>query len=255
MKLLSAAIGVLGIASTVYADGAVGRSSSYAESKFASPERVQAANGHYARAQKLLLEAIKEFDAGKKIARPDLVVNPEQWRGTVTSKADELTKIISPQSRETLGGNRYRENPALINESYLKKKATPPPVKKVVATAVRTETTARARLEEKRVEQKSTPQTSVAVNDSPPSATAKVEPVTVPLVAVEPPAAMPKAVDPVLETAVDEEMKRSLKQEPQKADSSAGYGGEGTDMVDDDEIRARLKKLSEEIAQEEQGIE
>src|SRR5262245_14377507 len=44
---------------------------------YAGDERSAAAMGHYARAKTMLVEALAEFERGRSIARPDLLIDPE----------------------------------------------------------------------------------------------------------------------------------------------------------------------------------
>jgi hypothetical protein len=279
--------------STAFADGGApvlseGSNSfpSTGSAEYASPERSQAAVGHYARAQKLLIEALREFDAGRKIARPDLVFNPENWRSTVSSRTEELTHIISPQARETTGGMRTRSNAELVDESYLKKKevAAATPVRTAPRLAAKKAKTkvheqlvsatepaseiARARMAEKKAE------SVVPAISAPAKEEVKTE-VRAPLLAIEPPSLEDSAVDnakaqvkdPELESQVDAEMKRALsgagidspsesaEAKPKTVESEprspVEEESEVAKALDDDEVRARLKKLAEEIAQEE----
>lgn len=80
----------------------------------ASPDRGSAARGHYARARALLVEALEEFEQGRKLARPDLLIDTEEWRISVISRTEELNRIIAPQPRVTAGGVRFRANNRLI---------------------------------------------------------------------------------------------------------------------------------------------
>lgn len=82
--------------------------------QYANEERTAIAVGHYARARALLIEAIAEFERGKNVARPDMLVDSEQWRLTVVSKAEELNRLLDPQPRITKAGVRYQAQPSLI---------------------------------------------------------------------------------------------------------------------------------------------
>jgi hypothetical protein len=248
MRFLSVVVVFFGLIAAVQADEPA------APASFASPERVQAATGHYARAQKLLLEAMKEFDAGRKIARPDLVVNPEQWRGSVSAKADELSRLVSPQSRETAGGNRYRESSALLNQGYLKKKP-PVQVQKAVVTPVKSETLARAKFEDRAVPP-SEAQVLKNTTTEPAMPAPRSESVTAPLLPVEQVMGAARSPDLARKTAATEEPSQpGVKSDSQTVDGNLEAAREVPDIVGDEEIKARLKKLSEEIAQEEQVVD
>lgn len=89
----------------------------------ASSERTEVAVGHYARARSLLIEALEEFETGRRIARPDLLVDPDAWKLSVTSRAEELDKILSPQPRLTRAGTRFNANNKIIGGVPISSKA------------------------------------------------------------------------------------------------------------------------------------
>ena len=80
----------------------------------ASPERSHAALGHYSRARAMLIEALAEFDQGKRLANPDLLLDSDKWRLTIVSRAEELNKVLDPKPRVTRSGVQYRGEPRLI---------------------------------------------------------------------------------------------------------------------------------------------
>jgi hypothetical protein len=82
--------------------------------EYASPERTAAAVGHYARARSLLLQALDEFEQGRKIARPDLLLDSEEFRISVVSRAEELNRVLDPQPKVTRSGVRFKGSPDLI---------------------------------------------------------------------------------------------------------------------------------------------
>lgn len=247
--------------------------------EYAGPERTQAAMGHYARARTLLVEAMREFEAGKDIAKPDLILNSETWKAGVSARADELGHVISPEARESTGGTRFKENHSLLNENFDKPKkfsnSAPRPVKKVekkevlVSAEEKESNFARARMNE------DSELTEDAIKESKTTAKVKrdLEPVN-PLDQTEPSAkktddekdlnellAQPKKESNVDlgNTADSEGSKDRLADEtapPSDTGQTAGPSNEDTETaksINDDEIRARLKKLSEEIAQEEKS--
>lgn len=83
---------------------------------YASAERAEAARGHYARARTLLVEALAEFERGRRIARPDILLDPEEWRLSVVSRTEELNRVLDPQPRVTRSGTRFKANPLLIQD-------------------------------------------------------------------------------------------------------------------------------------------
>ena len=104
-----------------------------AEQPYATAERSAVAIGHYARARTLLREALSEFEEGRKVARPDLFLDPEDWRAGVISRAEELNRLLDPQPRVTRSGATYKTEPALIKrpgKGKAKPAPTPEPVVK-----------------------------------------------------------------------------------------------------------------------------
>ena len=57
-------------------------------SRYASVERTSAARGHYARARALLVEALAEFEQGRRLARPDMLIDSEEWRISLISRTE-----------------------------------------------------------------------------------------------------------------------------------------------------------------------
>ena len=93
---------------------AKGLTDSKSSGTYASPERQDAAVGHYARARSLLVEALAEFEQARSVARPDLLLDPEDWRLTIISKTEELNRLLDPQPRVTRSGVRFKASPELI---------------------------------------------------------------------------------------------------------------------------------------------
>lgn len=73
----------------------------------ASGPALSAAVGHYSRARQLLLSALHEFDAGAKIASPEILVDIKEWRQSVNDRAEDLERVIAPQPRVTKDGISY----------------------------------------------------------------------------------------------------------------------------------------------------
>jgi len=80
-------------------------------------ERLAEAVGHYARARSLILAAIREFDLGKKVASPDVILDSAEWRSSLIDRATELEKILDPQPKLTNGGVRYSPDTRLLGEA------------------------------------------------------------------------------------------------------------------------------------------
>ena len=81
---------------------------------YASGERNSVALGHYARARTMLVEALAEFEQGRKMARPDMLLDPEEWRISIISRTEELNRVLDPKPRVTRAGVRFRANNLLI---------------------------------------------------------------------------------------------------------------------------------------------
>lgn len=73
--------------------------------------------GHYARARSLLIAALREFDAGYKLANPNALLNSAQWRATLVDRAQELDRVVDPQPRVSRTGVRFQSDTRLLNEA------------------------------------------------------------------------------------------------------------------------------------------
>lgn len=80
----------------------------------AGPEDLAAATGHYARTRSLLLAAIREFDAGYKLANPDALMDSQLFRETLLTRAKELEHVLDPQPRASKGGVRFNPDSRLL---------------------------------------------------------------------------------------------------------------------------------------------
>lgn len=78
-------------------------------------EKRSAAVGHFARARSHLIAALREFDSGYKIAKPDSILNSEEWREDLISRAEDLERILAPQARASKYGVRYEGDPRLLS--------------------------------------------------------------------------------------------------------------------------------------------
>ncbi|MCC6953079.1 MAG: hypothetical protein IT290_03080 [Deltaproteobacteria bacterium] len=81
------------------------------------PERRAASLAHYARARTMLLESLAEFERARDIARPDLLIDGEQWRNNVISRAQELDRVLNPQPRSVAGGVALPNASSLTRET------------------------------------------------------------------------------------------------------------------------------------------
>ncbi|HMO19048.1 MAG TPA: hypothetical protein PKA63_13155 [Oligoflexia bacterium] len=85
-----------------------------ADSKYASKERATIARAHMSRARALLVEALAEFEESRKYARPDLLIDSEDWRLRVVSLTEQLNRVIDPRPRVTREGAVFRAPPRLV---------------------------------------------------------------------------------------------------------------------------------------------
>jgi hypothetical protein len=79
-------------------------------------ERLSIAIGHYARARSLLIAAIREFDRGMGKADASPLLDVEEWRGNLITRAQELEKVLDPQPRSSRAGVKYEADPRLLGE-------------------------------------------------------------------------------------------------------------------------------------------
>lgn len=106
-------ITALALLSVVYACLSVNHA--YAEAQqYASKPRQTAAIGHYARARAMMVEALAEFEQGRKAARPDLLIDSEEFRLRLISLTEELNRVIDPKPRVSRDGVVFRGNPRMI---------------------------------------------------------------------------------------------------------------------------------------------
>jgi hypothetical protein len=66
--------------------------------------RINRAVVHYTRSRSLLLAAIDEFDKGRSLADPSLLLEGDEWRATIVEKAQEMERVIAPRAREATVG-------------------------------------------------------------------------------------------------------------------------------------------------------
>lgn len=85
-----------------------------ADTKYASKERSTISRAHMSRARTLLVEALAEFEEGRKYARPDLLLDSEDWRLRVVSLTEQLNRVIDPKPRVTREGAVFRTPPRFV---------------------------------------------------------------------------------------------------------------------------------------------
>lgn len=83
----------------------------------AGQEATAEAVAHYARSRALLVAALKEFDEGRAIARPDELLDPVRWRNTLIDRAEDLERLLDPQPKATKGGIKFSADPRLLPEA------------------------------------------------------------------------------------------------------------------------------------------
>lgn len=77
-------------------------------------EDASAAVGHYARARSLLIQAVREFDQGYKLARPDSLIDSAGWRKGLIERAADIERVLDPQPRVSERGTRYQPDSRLL---------------------------------------------------------------------------------------------------------------------------------------------
>ncbi len=87
---------------------------SMAGQQYASKQRATVAKAHMSRARALLVEALEEFEESKKYARPDLLIDSEDWRLRVVSLTEQLNRVIDPKPRVTREGAVFRVPPRFM---------------------------------------------------------------------------------------------------------------------------------------------
>ena len=83
----------------------------------AKGERLSTAVGHYARARSMLIAAIREFDAGYKLADPSALLDAEKWRSSMLKRGEELERILDPQPRASVAGVKFDADTRLLGEA------------------------------------------------------------------------------------------------------------------------------------------
>lgn len=89
-------------------------SEAVAQQYYASKRRAVVATGHYARARTMLVKALEEFEAGRKHARPDLLIDSEEWRLSLISLTEQLNRVLDPRPRVTRDGVQFQADPVMI---------------------------------------------------------------------------------------------------------------------------------------------
>jgi len=72
---------------------------------------------HFTRAKILMIQALREFDAGVKANPQAASIKSDTWRRTVANSAEELDRGIVPKARESRSAARFEALPPLLSES------------------------------------------------------------------------------------------------------------------------------------------
>ena len=80
----------------------------------ASAERLAAASGHYAKSRSLLIAAVREFDKAQKFAQPGALLEVNEFRNSIISRAEELERVLDPQPRISESGVKFEAYPSLM---------------------------------------------------------------------------------------------------------------------------------------------
>lgn len=96
-----------------------------ADQQYASRERATIARAHVSRARALLVEALAEFEESKKYARPDMLIDSEDWRLRVISLTEQLNRVVDPKPRVTREGAVFRTPPRFVKRE---KEQLPEPI-------------------------------------------------------------------------------------------------------------------------------
>jgi hypothetical protein len=83
----------------------------------AGPENTAEAIAHFARSRALIVSALNEFDEGRKIARPDELLDSAKWRNTLIDRAADLERVLDPQPKASKGGITFSADPRLLPEA------------------------------------------------------------------------------------------------------------------------------------------
>jgi hypothetical protein len=236
---------------TAQADGGIGaQAQSSNSSKYLSSdtERAAVARGHYSRARAMLLEALDEFEQGRKIARPDLFFNPETFRADIITRTEDIAKILNPQAAISIGGEQFKGSPELLTEPGAPKRERFVQKKQVV----KTKKIAPALSIKKNVApalSTNSPSTDAASTVSDSAAVSAAVSGDIDLKGVEPITPEPTTPEPVVKS---EPTAEPIKLEPEASKPDTVSADvpkqEPKSEADDVEVRDRLHKLAQEIS-------
>jgi hypothetical protein len=77
-------------------------------------EDADAAVGHFARSRSLLIQAVREFDLGYRLARPDSLIDSASWREGLIQRARDIERVLDPQPRITNRGVQFEPDTRLL---------------------------------------------------------------------------------------------------------------------------------------------
>lgn len=82
--------------------------------RYASEQRANAATTYYSRARTMLVEALAEYEQGRRYAQPNMIHDPEEFRLALISLTEELNRLVDPHVKITRDGVRVKANPRMI---------------------------------------------------------------------------------------------------------------------------------------------
>lgn len=82
--------------------------------RYASEQRANAATTYYSRARTMLVEALAEYEQGRRYAQPNMIHDPEEFRLALISLTEELNRLVDPHVKITRDGVRVKGNPRMI---------------------------------------------------------------------------------------------------------------------------------------------
>ena len=85
--------------------------------KLAKKQTLKVSTKHFSIARSLLIKAVQEFDLGLKNANPQILVDVHNWRNTILNCAEDLNRVLAPQSRESESGTAFSPDSRLLNSN------------------------------------------------------------------------------------------------------------------------------------------
>lgn len=82
--------------------------------RYASEQRANAAVTYYSRARTMLVEALADYEQGRRYAQPNMIHDPEEFRLALISLTEELNRLVDPHVKITRDGVRVKANPRMV---------------------------------------------------------------------------------------------------------------------------------------------